>query len=124
LFIGESLFIPIFLLYSGMITAPLTFLKSPQTIIVAIGVTLVAYLSKFLAAWVTGHLYHYTKSELWTTYGLSHAQAAVTIPTLVIGLQIGIFDTVLFNAAILMILLTSITSPLLVQRFGPGLKTQ
>jgi nucleotide-binding universal stress UspA family protein len=56
-------------------------------------------------------------------YGLSHAQAAVTIPTLVIGLGIGLFDSTLFNAAILMILLTSITSPLIVQRFASGLQT-
>ena len=123
LFIGESFFIPLFILYSGIITDPLTFLKSPQTIMVAIGVTIVAYVSKFIAAWITARIFKYTRSEFWTVYGLSHAQAAVTIPTLVIGLNTGLFDTTLFNAAILMILLTSITSPLLVQRFAPGLKT-
>ncbi len=123
LFIGESFFIPVFLLYSGLITDPLTFLKSPQTIVVAIGVTIVAYVSKLIAAWITGKIYKYTKAEFWTVYGLSHAQAAVTIPTLVIGLNTGLFDTTLFNAAILMILLTSITSPLVVQRFAPNLKT-
>ena len=122
LFIGESFFIPVFLLYSGLITDPLTFLKSPQTIIVAVGVTIVAYVSKFLAAWVTARIYKYTKSEFWTVYGLSHAQAAVTIPTLVVGLETGLFDSTLFNAAILMILLTSITSPLIVQRFAPALQ--
>jgi nucleotide-binding universal stress UspA family protein len=47
----------------------------------------------------------------------------VTIPTLVIGLETGLFDQTLFNAAILMILLTSITSPLIVQRFAPDLQT-
>lgn len=123
LFMGESFFIPVFLLYSGLITDPLTFLKSPQTIIVAIGVTIVAYVSKFIAAWITAKIYKYTRSEFWTVYGLSHAQAAVTIPTLVIGLETGLFDSTLFNAAILMILLTSITSPLIVQRFAPDLKT-
>ncbi|MBK6794296.1 MAG: cation:proton antiporter [Anaerolineales bacterium] len=123
LFIGESFFIPVFLLYSGLITDPLTFLKSPQTIVVAIGVTIVAYLSKLIAAWITAKIYKYTKSEFWTVYGLSHAQAAVTIPTLVIGLETGLFDSTLFNAAILMILLTSITSPLIVQRFAPDLQT-
>ncbi len=122
LFMGESFFIPVFLLYSGMITDPLTFLTSPLTILVALGVTLVAYLSKFLAAWLTARIFHYSRAEFWTVYGLSHAQAAVTIPTLVIGLSTGLFDTTLFNAAILMILLTSITSPLLVQRFAPGLR--
>ena len=123
LFIGESFFIPLFLLYSGLITDPLTFLKSPQTIIVALGVTVVAYVSKLIAAWLTAKIYKYTKSEFWTVYGLSHAQAAVTIPTLVIGLETGLFDTTLFNAAILMILLTSITSPLVVQRFAPDLRS-
>jgi Kef-type K+ transport system membrane component KefB/nucleotide-binding universal stress UspA family protein len=123
LFIGESFFIPVFLLYSGMITDPLTFLETPRTVVVALGVTVVAYVSKFIAAWITGRLFNYTKAELGSVFGLSHAQAAVTIPTLVIGLQIGLFDTTLFNAAILMILVTSITSPLLVQRFAPGLHT-
>lgn len=123
LFIGESFFIPVFLLYSGLITDPLTFLKSPETIIVAGGVTVVAYVSKFIAAWITSKIYKYTKAEFWTVYGLSHAQAAVTIPTLVIGLETGLFDATLFNAAILMILLTSITSPLIVQRFAPDLQT-
>lgn len=123
LFIGESFFIPLFLLYSGMITDPLSFLDNSQTIIVALGVTFVAYVSKWIAAYITARIYKYTKNEFWTVYGLSHAQAAVTIPTLVIGLQTGLFDSVLFNAAILMILLTSITSPLIVQRFGAGLPT-
>lgn len=123
LFIGESFFIPVFLLYSGMITDPLSFLEDRQTIVVALGVTVVAYISKLIASWITARIFKYTKDEFWTVYGLSHAQAAVTIPTLIIGLNTGLFNSTLFNAAILMILLTSITSPLIVQRFAPNLKT-
>jgi Kef-type K+ transport system membrane component KefB/nucleotide-binding universal stress UspA family protein len=123
LFIGESFFIPVFLLYSGMITDPLSFLEDRQTIIVALGVTVVAYVSKFIASWLTARIFKYTKNEFWTVFGLSHAQAAVTIPTLIIGLDTGLFDSTLFNAAILMILLTSITSPLIVQRFAADLQT-
>jgi Kef-type K+ transport system membrane component KefB len=122
LFIGESFFIPVFMLYSGMITDPLSFLKNSQTIMIAIGVTIVAYVSKWVAAFITARIYKYSKFEFWTVYGLSHAQAAVTIPTLVIGLETGLFDSILFNAAIVMILLTSITSPLIVQRFSSGLR--
>jgi Kef-type K+ transport system membrane component KefB len=123
LFIGESLFIPVFLLYSGMITDPLSFLKNSDTIRIAAGVTAVAYVSKFIAAWITGRLFRYSRDEFWTTFGLSHAQAAVTIPTLVIGLNLGLFSPDLFNAAILMILLTSISSPLIVNHFAPRLPT-
>ncbi len=123
LFMGESFFIPLFLLYSGMITDPLSFLEDRKTIVVALGVTVVAYISKLIASWITARIFKYTKNEFWTVYGLSHAQAAVTIPTLIIGLDTGLFDSTLFNAAILMILLTSITSPLLVQRFASNLQT-
>ena len=118
LFMGESFFIPLFLLYSGMITDPLTLVRNPESILAALGIVFVAYVSKFGASWITGKIFHYTKAEFLTVFGLSHAQAAVTIPTLVIGLQVGLFDTNLFNAAIIMILLTSISSPLVVQRFG------
>lgn len=124
LFMGESFFIPLFLLYSGMITDPLALVRNPESILVAVGILFVAYVSKFIAAWITGKIYNYSKAELFTAFGLSHAQAAVTIPTLVIGLQIGLFDNNLFNAAIVMILFTSITSPLLVQKFAPKLQEQ
>ena len=118
LFLGESFFIPVFLMYSGMITDPLAFVVDGQTIVMALWVTLVAYLSKFVAAWAAGKIFGYSQAEMMTVYGLSHAQAAVTIPTLLIGVQTGLFSQMLFNAAILMILLTSITSPILVQRYG------
>ena len=123
LFMGESFFIPLFLLYSGMITNPRSFLENKQTLFVALGVTVVAYVSKWIAAWITSHIFKYTKNEFWTVYGLSHAQAAVTIPTLVIGRETGLFDPTLFNAAIVMILLTSITSPLVVGHFATKLPT-
>lgn len=122
LFVGEALFIPIFLVHSGMITNPKAFLTSGTTIIIGLGVTLIAYSSKFIAAWLVGRINKYSRAETLTVWGLSQAQAAVTIPTLVLGLQGGLFDENLFNAAIMMILLTSITSPLLVQHFGKGLK--
>ena len=122
LFMGESFFIPVFLLYSGMITDPLTIVRNPQAIYIALGILFVAYFSKLCASWITSRIFHYTNAEFWTVYGLSHAQAAVTIPTLVIGMQVGLFSSDVFNAAILMILFTSITSPLIVQKFAPKLR--
>ena len=122
LFLGESFFIPVFLLYSGMITDPTAFWVDARTRLIGVAVTFVAYASKLIAAWLAARVFHYSKDEFWTVWGLSQAQAAVTIPTLVIGLEIGLFSTSLFNAAILMILFTSISSPLLVQHFGARLK--
>lgn len=124
LFVGESFFIPVFLMYSGMITNPLALLTDTQTLITSVLVTLVAYGSKLLAAWAAARIFRYSNDEMMTIWGLSQAQAAVTIPTLVIGLEAGLFSDSLFNAAIVMILLTSISSPLIVQRFGRKLHVQ
>jgi Kef-type K+ transport system membrane component KefB/nucleotide-binding universal stress UspA family protein len=121
-FLGEAFFIPIFLVHSGMITDALAFVASGQTIVIGLAVSAVAYLSKLAAAWAAARLFHYSREEMLTVWGLSQAQAAVTIPTLVIGLETGLFPQPLFNAAILMILLTSISSPVIVQRFGRRLQ--
>jgi hypothetical protein len=59
-----------------------------------------------------------------TVWGLSQAQAAVTLPTLLIGVELGLFPQSIFNGGILMILVTSITSPLIVQRFGPACRVR
>lgn len=123
LFVGEALFIPIFLVHSGMITDPGAFFTNGKTILIGLGVTAIAYSSKFIAAWLVGRIFHYSVAETMTIWGISQAQAAVTIPTLILGLEGGLFDKNLFNAAIMMILFTSITSPLIVQRFGRGLKS-
>jgi len=123
LFVGEALFIPIFLVHSGMITNPGAFITDGTTILIGLGVTAIAYISKFIAAWVAGQIFKYSRAEMMTVWGLSQAQAAVTIPTLVLGLQVGLFEENLFNAAIMMILLTSISSPLIVQHFGKGLRS-
>ncbi len=122
LFVGEALFIPIFLVYSGMITDPGAFFTNKTTILIGLGVTAIAYVSKFIAAWIAGRLFNYSRAELMTVWGLSQAQAAVTIPTLVLGLEVGLFKENLFNSAIMMILFTSITSPMIVQRFGRKIK--
>lgn len=122
LFVGEALFIPIFLVYSGMITDPKAFISDGTTILIGLGVTAIAYSSKFIAAWVVGRIFKYSRAETMTVWGLSQAQAAVTIPTLILGLQAGLFNENIFNAAIMMILLTSITSPMIVQHFGRELK--
>lgn len=118
LFIGQSFFIPVFLVYSGMITDIGVFLQGWQTVLIGAGMTFIAYASKLLAAGIAARLFRYSQDEMMTVWGLSQAQAAVTIPTLIIGMELGLFSESVFNAAIVMVLLTSITSPLIVQRYG------
>ena len=122
LFLGEALFIPVFLIYSGMITNPAAFITSAETLGVGVALTLIAYLTKYIAAWLAGRVYGYTHPEVLTIWGLSQAQAAVTLPTVLVGVNIGLFPESIFAGTMLMILATSITSPILVQRFGKKMR--
>ncbi|MBN2007317.1 MAG: cation:proton antiporter [Anaerolineae bacterium] len=121
LFLGESFFIPIFLMYIGMITDPLVVVVDVQTLLTGLALTATVYATKFAAAWITARVFRYSRNELFTVWGLSQAQAAATLATILVGVNIGLFSMAIFNGAILMILCTCITSPLLVQRFGSRL---
>jgi len=121
LFLGNSFFIPIFLIYIGMTIDPLAFVVNQRTLLIGLAVTATVYVTKFAAAWITSRLFHYSRNELFTFWGLSQAQAAATLATILVGVEINLFPMTVFNGAILSILCTCITSPLLVQRFGSRL---
>ncbi|MFZ5916676.1 MAG: cation:proton antiporter [Chloroflexota bacterium] len=122
LFLGESFFVPIFLIYVGMIIDPLAFLVDQQTLLIGAVFTVSVYVTKFGAAWIASRLFHYTRDELLTFWGLSQAQAAATIATILVGVEIDLFPMAVFNGAILSVLCTCVTSPLLVQHFGSRLQ--
>jgi Kef-type K+ transport system membrane component KefB len=121
LFLGESFFIPIFLMYIGMVTDPLAVLVDSQTLLIGLAMTIAVYATKFAAAWMAARVFHYSRDELFTAWGLSQAQAAATLATILVGVEINLLPMTIFNGAILMILCTCITSPILVQRFGSRL---
>lgn len=121
LFVGEALFIPSFLVYSGMITDPLAFVGG-EALVIGVAMTVIAYGAKYAAAVVTARIFGYNRDELWTMWGLSQCQAAVTLPTILVGVEAGLFPQAVFNGTMMMILATSITSPLLVQHFGKRLR--
>lgn len=118
LFVGESLFIPMFLLYVGMLTDPLAIVTDIQALLTGVLLTVTVYVTKFIAAWITARILHYNRNELFTAWGLSQAQAAATLTAVLIGVELGIFSQSIFAGAILMILATTITSPMLVQKYG------
>jgi Kef-type K+ transport system membrane component KefB/nucleotide-binding universal stress UspA family protein len=122
LFLGEALFVPIFLVYVGMVIDPLAVVTSQRTLLIGAALTFAVYVTKFAAAWLTGRIFNYERNEILTMWGLSQAQAAATLATILIGVEIGLLSQEFFNGTILMVLFTTLTSPLLVQRFGAGLE--
>jgi Kef-type K+ transport system membrane component KefB len=120
-FMGDSFFIPLFLLTVGMRLDPLAVVTNRNTLLIGLALTAVVYLTKGAAAWITGKIYGFSFPEVMTTWGLSQAHAAATLAAILVGKEAGLFSETIFNAAILTVLFTSLTSPILVNRFGEKL---
>jgi Kef-type K+ transport system membrane component KefB len=116
-FVGNAIFIPFFLIGVGMLIDYRAFIQDFETIKVALIISAIATLGKFLAAWVTQKTFKFTRDERRIIFGLSNAQAAATLAAVLVGYNIIIGelpngeperllgDTIL-NGAILMILVT------------------
>jgi Kef-type K+ transport system membrane component KefB len=118
LFIGESFFIPIFLLNIGMLLNVGIFFTDGRALLIGAGMVVAVYVTKYIAAWITAKIYDYNHNEVMVMWGLSQAQAASTLAATLVGVELGIFDIAVFNGAVLMILFTCVTSPILTKRFG------
>lgn len=116
-FVGNALFIPFFLIGVGMLIDLRHVFTSLNTLIVALAMSLVATLSKYIAAVITQKSFQMSKEEGLMIFGLSNAQAAATLAAVMIGYNIIIGETStgeairllnddILNGTIVMILVT------------------
>ncbi|HNM34988.1 MAG TPA: cation:proton antiporter [Chitinophagaceae bacterium] len=109
-FIGNSLFIPFFLISVGMLVDVSVLLKGPTAIIVAATLSVVALFSKWFAALFTQLIFKYSKAQRQLIFGLSGAHAAATLAVILVGFKAGILDENILNGTIILILITCIVA--------------
>ncbi len=117
-FIGNSIFVPIFLISVGMLLDLGVAFTGTTTIIYASVLAVASILGKWLASEISGLLFKYTKSERFLMFGLTTSRAAATLAIALIGFRHHIIDENLFNATILLILFTCIISSFATQKAG------
>lgn len=121
-FVGNALFIPFFLISVGMLVNLGVFTQGWEAIIVAAVMTLVATLSKWIAAWLTQKTFGMRTSERSMIFGLSNAQAAATLAAVMIGYNIllpdgsHLLNEHVLNGTIIMILITCTISSIVTER--------
>ncbi len=115
-FIGNTLFIPFFLISAGLLVDFTVFLKGTDALIFAGILSFVALITKWLAAQVTGAIYKYTKHEKRVMFGLSASHAAATLAVIKVGYDIGLFDQNVINGTIILILITCMVSSFVTER--------
>ncbi|OKH19344.1 cation:proton antiporter [[Limnothrix rosea] IAM M-220] len=118
-FVGSTLFIPFFFVGMGLLLDIPAFVNNllyefPLTLCIVFG--LVG--SKFAAAAIAKLLYRYSWSEALTMWSLSIPQVAATLAAALVGFRVGLISESVFNAVIVLMLVTSILGPILTTKFA------
>ncbi|MFM7466428.1 MAG: cation:proton antiporter [Crocinitomicaceae bacterium] len=122
-FIGNSLFIPFFLIYVGMVVDYRAFLQGTWPLVIAGVLTTFAIFSKWLAAFVTQLIFKMSSTERQVIFGLSTSHAAATLAIIMVGYNEGngILDINIVNGTVLLILFTCMTASFVTESAGKKL---
>lgn len=115
---GNALFIPFFLLATGMLVDLRVLLLEARSWVVAGTIVGVAIGGKWLANWLVGWFYGYSHAARWTMFGLTVSHAAATLAVAMTGHKLGLFGVDTINGVIVMMLATCLLGAFITQRFG------
>lgn len=121
-FIGNTLFIPLFLLSVGMLVNPATLIQEPRSLVVSGMMILIAIIAKFIPAWGVGKYFQFSFPNIMVMFGLSVAQAASTLAAITVAFNIKLVDELTVNGTIAMILVTCILSPWVTAKWADQVK--
>ena len=127
-FLSKSLFIPIFFIVTGFLINPVVFVQGiiDNSLLVA-SIIAALLVGKWIAAWVVGRAFGYSRDEQLTVWSLTLPQVAATLAaTLVAHDTLGatghrLLDDRMLNVVLVLVLVTAILGPVLTERFAPRL---
>lgn len=121
-FFGSVLFIPFFFVCMGLLLDVPIFIEAlTDRLGLSVGIVLVLLLTKFLAAAIAGLWFRYSRMQILTMWSLSLPQVAATLAAALVGLQVGLITAPVFNAVIVLMLVTSLVGSTTTSRFASQL---
>jgi Na+:H+ antiporter len=127
-FLSKSLFIPIFFIVTGFLINPVTFVQGIiDDFLLVAGIIAALLVGKWIAAWIVGRTFGYSRDEQLTVWSLTLPQVAATLAaTLVAHDTLGaagqrLLDDRMLNVVLVLVLVTAILGPVLTERFAPRL---
>lgn len=121
-FIGNTLFVPFFLISVGMLVNPRILFQEPRALVVSGVMVAAAIIAKFIPAWGAGKLFGLNFDNIMVMFGLSVAQAASTLAAITVAYNIELVDQLTVNGTIAMILVTCVASPWVTAQWGQKIK--
>lgn len=117
-FFGNAIFVPYFLIYVGMLVDLKLLWAGSHVWLVGGTMVVCVTVTKWLAAKAAATALGYSAAEGDVLFGLSVPQAAATLAAVFVGFRIGLFDDAVLNGAVMMILVTCLIGPWVVERQG------
>jgi hypothetical protein len=114
-FFGSAVFVPVFVVSIGLLLDP-SVMFSANTLELAGLICLGALGGKAIACWFTGAALGFDRPERAAMYVLTAPQAAATLAVTLIGFELGLFDTSVVNAVLVLILVSISVAAALAQR--------
>lgn len=123
-FVGNSIFVPLFLIGVGLMIDVRVFWSSWSTILIASVMIGTKLLGKSAAAWAAQGIFRFSAMERQLVFGLTQASAAGTLAIATIGYKMGIFSSEILNGAVLMILILCTISGFITEHAAKQLALQ
>jgi len=130
-FFGKAFFIPIFFIVIGFLIVPVAV---GQTIFnnfwLVAGLVISLILGKGIAAAITGRAFGYGRDARLTMWALTLPQVAATLAATLVGYNtlnttgMRLLDEKMFNAVLVLMVVTSLLGPILTEKFTPRMIRQ
>lgn len=117
--LGQSVFIPAFLISTGMMLDPLALLTDPRTLVLGAAFVVAEVGSKWLSAELTGRLMGVSKPERGVMFSLTVGQAAGALAAVIVADELGLIGPEVVNAVVLVILVTALIAGVTGDRWAP-----
>ncbi len=122
-YLGNSLFIPFFLISVGMIVNVRVVFDGFTVLLTAVALAIVAFAGKYLAADLTARLFRLRAEQRDLIFGLSSAHAAATLAVVIVGYRAGIVDDRVINAIIVIILVSCVVASIITEKAARQLES-
>lgn len=123
-FVGNSIFVPLFLLSVGMLIDVRVFVSGWTVLTIAAVMCATKLTGKWLAAALAKWDMKLSGMERQLVFGMSHATAAGTLAVVTIGFSIGVLSAEVLNASVVMILVLCTISSFVTEHAAKQLALQ
>jgi len=122
-FVGNSMFIPFFLISVGMLV-DVQVLASLEVWLIAILFTALVFVGKGVSSLIVKLIKGFSNAEGYVIFGLTTPQSAATLAVTLLGFDLGFFNHTAVNAVVILILITCLVGPWLVEKYGRDVAIQ